>query len=63
MWHDMISAHGTILDHPIWMNEMKRAILNLHMPYKWQCVIGGIVIANNGDWLNLIIRSNNEVSI
>jgi hypothetical protein len=21
MWHDMNCAHGTILDHPIWMSD------------------------------------------
>jgi hypothetical protein len=44
---------GKKFNHPIWMNEIKVLSnsfnFSLHMLYKWQCVIGGIVVANNGD--------------
>jgi len=36
---------------------------NLDMPYKWQCVIGGIVVVSNGDWLHLIVQSKDEIYI
>jgi len=33
------------------------------MLYKWQCVINSIVVVNNGDYLNSIILSKDEMYI
>jgi hypothetical protein len=42
MWHDMMSAHGTILNHPIWMNEMKRGYLIIFI-FIYICLTSGNV--------------------